>query len=53
MRRRKRRAGVLQRVLYLAFRTTIEASFNDIMIDGGATGRVRAFVRILQYLRPV
>jgi len=41
---------VLQRVLYLAFRTTIEASFNGIMIDGGAAGRVRAFVRILQYL---
>ena len=47
---RERRCGVLQRVIYLAFRTAIEASNSSVFIDGGVAEEVREFLRILLYL---
>jgi len=45
-----RRCGVLQRVLYLAFRTAIEASFQGVEVNTGVEGIVRVFLRILLYV---
>jgi len=47
---KQRRCGVLQRVLYMAFRTAIQASHAGVQIDGGACGKVLAFLRILLYV---
>jgi len=47
---KQRRGGVLQRVLYMAFRTAIQASHAGVKIDGGACGKVLAFLRILPYV---
>jgi len=45
-----RRCGVLQQVLYLAFRTAIEASFQGVEVDTGVKGIVRMFLRVLLYV---
>jgi len=47
---KQRRCGVLQRVLYMAFRTAIQASHAGVQIDGGACGKGLAFLRILLYV---
>jgi len=47
---KQRRCGVLQRVMYMAFRTTIQASHAGVQIDGIAAGKVLAFLRILAYI---
>lgn len=49
-RSRLRRMAVLQRVLYLAFRTTITASHNGFPVDGGEHGPLMVFPRLLLYL---
>jgi len=46
-RRRERRCGVLQRVIYLAFQAATEASSSGVFTDGGVAGKMRAFLRIL------
>lgn len=45
-----RRCGVLQRVLYLAFRTAIQASFQGVEINAGSEGILPAFLRVLLYV---
>ena len=47
---RERRCGVLQHVIFLAFRTEIEASSSGVFIDGGAAEEVRTFLRVFLYL---
>lgn len=49
-RSRLRRMAVLQRVLYLAFRSTITASHAGTAVDGGEFGQLLAFPRLLLYL---
>jgi len=47
---KQRRCGVLQRVPYMVFRTAIHDSHAGVQIDGGACGKVLAFLRILLYV---
>jgi len=47
---RLRRSAVLQRVLYMAFRSSIAASNFGVSVPDGRGGTVRAFVRLLLYL---
>lgn len=49
-RSRLRRMTVLQRVLYLAFRSTISAGHTGVEVLGGVHGPLRAFPRILLYI---
>lgn len=49
-RSRLRRMAILQRVLYLAFRSTIRASHNGACISAGPRGQLLAFPRIILYL---
>lgn len=49
-RSRLRRLAVLQRMLYLAFNTTIGASHSGIDAPGGSYGPLRAFPRFFLYL---
>lgn len=49
-RSRLRRMAILQRMLYLAFRSTISASHNGISVSAGARGQLLAFPRIILYL---
>lgn len=49
-RSRLRRMAVLQRVLYLGFRSTIAASHTGVPVDGGKHGSLLAFPRLLLYL---
>lgn len=49
-RSRLRRMAVLQRVLYLAFRSTIAASHNGVPFSGGVRGQLLAFPRIILYI---
>ena len=44
------RSAVLQRVLYMAFRSAIAASHFGVSVPDGEGGTVRAFVRLLLYL---
>ena len=48
-RSRLRRCGVLQRVLYLAFRSTISASHDSVPFHDSIRGELRAFPRLILY----
>jgi len=48
-RSRLRRCGILQRVLYLAFRSTIAASHDGVPIQDSIRGELHAFPRLILY----
>lgn len=49
-RSRLRRMAILQRVLYLAFRSVIAASHSGVDVSAGPRGPLRAFPRVLLYI---
>lgn len=49
-RSRLRRMAILQRVLYLVFRSTISASHTGVPVPTLALGQLRAFPRVLLYI---
>lgn len=50
-RSRLRQMAILQRVLYLALRSTVSASHNGIQASAGSRGQLLAFPRVILYLR--
>lgn len=49
-RSRLRRMAILQRVLYLALRSTIHARHNGVSVSGGVRGQLLAFPRVILYI---
>ena len=48
-RSRRWRCGILQRVLYLAFRSTIAASHDGVPVHDSVRGELRTFLRLIPY----